>query len=319
MRRVVLSAVFLWALVGCTGNLVSIGQGQVSPGAGCGAFPSPGRVTFQGTNGQCLPATRLEAVQCDLNQPAIMVRGAGTPGERRNLGGSYRVPVHKLPDGALLLAMQDSTKIYRLPDAPASIWVDEAGAITRWPALPPQVPWAGRQPSAFFIGDSITDGATPFIEAALPDWTLGFDAVVGRGSDTGVTPAEAQGAAVPTPDVVVVELGTNDASPDAFAQNALRIMDALKGIPLVVWQTVHSPAEDVPQINESIRRIAASNPNTTIADWNDFVSDDMLVSDGVHPQSQHEGAMADLVTPILKGWREAVEGTGPAACLGSAT
>jgi hypothetical protein len=319
MRRVVLGAVVLWCLVGCTGNLVSIGSGQVSPGAGCGAFPSPGRLTFQGTDGQCLPATQLETVQCDLNQPAIMVRGAGTPGERRNLGGTYRIPVRKLPAGVQLLAMQDSTKIYRLPDAPASIWVDEGGTITRWPALPTHVPWAARQPSAFFIGDSITDGATPFIESALPEWTLGFDAVVGRGSDSGIAPAQAQGEAVPPPDAVVVELGTNDASPDTFAQNALQIMDALKDVPLVVWQTVHSPAEDVPQINETIRRIAAANPNTTIADWNRFVTDDMLVSDGVHPQSAHEGAMADLVAPILKGWRDAVDGTGPAACLGSAT
>jgi lysophospholipase L1-like esterase len=319
MRRIALGAMLLWALVGCTGNLVSIGPGGVSPGAGCGAFPSPGRVTFQGTNGACLPATRLEAVQCDLNQPAIMVRGAGTPTERRNLGGTYRVPVRKLPPGAQLLATQDSTRIYRVPEAPASIWVDEGGTIDRWPALPSHVPWAGRQPGAFFIGDSITDGATPFIESALPDWTLGFDAVVGRGSNSGIAPAEAQGAAVPTPDVVVVELGTNDASPDAFAQNALQIMEALKDVPLVVWQTVHSPAEDVPEINETIRRIAASNPNTTIADWNHFVSDDMLVTDGVHPLSEHESAMADLVAPILKDWRGAVEGNGPAACLGSAT
>jgi lysophospholipase L1-like esterase len=318
MRRIWLSAFLACLLAGCTGNLVSIGRGpQPSPGAGCGAYPNPGRVTFEGANGACLPAARLETVQCDPNLAAVMVRDAGTPRERRNLGGAYRVPVRKLPEGATVLATRDGTRIYQVPTEPSSIWVDESGDITRWPALPAHIPWGGRQPSAFFIGDSITDGAQPYIETALPDWTLGFDAVVGRGSEGGIAPAESQAATIPPPDVVVVELGTNDAAPDAFAQNVTQIMQGLKDVPLVVWQSVHSPATDVPQINETIRRIAAANPNTTLADWNSFVTDDMLVSDGVHPLSEHEGAMADLVAPILKGWRDAVEGTGQAACLGA--
>lgn len=317
MRRVWLSAVLACVLAGCTGNLVSIGSAQPTPGAGCGDYPGPGRITFRGANGACLPASTLETVQCDPNLPAIMVRDAGTPRERRNLGGTYRLPVRKLPDGATVLASQDGTRIYEVAGEPASVWVDEAGAITRWPALPSVVPWTGRPPSAFFIGDSITDGAEPFIESALPDWTLGFDAVVGRGSEGGIAPAEAQAAAIPPPDVVVVELGTNDASPDAFAQNAAQIMETLKDEPLVVWQTVHSPADDVPLINTTIRHIAAAHPNTTIADWHSFVSDDMLTSDGVHPLSEHESAMADLVAPILSGWRDAVQGTGSASCLGA--
>ena len=47
------------------------------------------------------------------------------------------------------------------------------------------------------------------------------------------------------------------------------------------------------------------------------MTDDMLVSDGVHPQTQYEDAMANLITPILDGWRAAVEGRGATACLGT--
>ena len=224
--------------------------------------------------------------------------------------------VKALPDGARSVGTQGAIGVYDRPGDPSSIWVDDGTEVTRWLALPTSVPWAGRAPSAFFIGDSITDGAQPFIEAALPDWTTGFDAVVGRGSNSGVAPAEAQAAIVPPPDVVVVELGTNDAAPDVFRQDAHQILSALKDEPLVVWQTVHAPAEVVPEINATIHHLAGPFTDTAIADWHTFATDDILGSDGVHPLAEHEGAMADLVAPLLRGWREAVEGVGATSCIG---
>jgi hypothetical protein len=318
MRRGWLAMVLTCTLVGCTGHVVTVGSTpELSPGVGCGEYPGPGRVTFQDGNGDCLPATSLESFQCDLNLPPVLVRNLGTARERRSLGGDFRVSVKTLPEGARLIGSQGDTRVYGHPGDPSSVWVDDGVGLTRWLTLPHEVPWSGRAPSAFFIGDSIADGAEPFIEAALPDWTVGFDAVVGRGSSSGVSPAEAQAATVPPPDVVVVELGTNDAAPDAFRENAQQILSTLQGEPLVLWQTVHAPADIVPEINGTIHRLAGAFPNTVIADWHTFATDDILASDGVHPLAEHEGAMADLVAPLLRGWREAVEGRGSASCVGT--
>jgi hypothetical protein len=308
----------MWTLVGCTGHIVVVGSiPEASPSTGCGGFAGPGRVTFKDDRGRCLPATTLESFQCDLNLPPVLVRGRGTPRERRNLGGDYRVPVTSLPDGARLIGSQGGAKVYGLATEPSAIWVDDGVGLTRWLALPKNVPWAGRAPSVFFIGDSITEGATPFLESALPDWTTGFDAVVGRGSVSGISPAQGQAATIPPPDVVVVELGTNDSGPDAFRQNAQEILGALKDEPLVLWQTVHAPSVVVPQINASIRHLAGAFPNTALADWHTFATADILGSDGVHPLSEHESAMADLIAPLLRGWREAVEGVGATSCIGT--
>jgi lysophospholipase L1-like esterase len=317
MRRAWLAMALSATLVGCTGNVVIVGPTpELSPGVGCGEYPGPGRVTFDDGQGNCLPSTSLESFQCDLNLPPVLVRGLGTQRERRDLGGDYRVAVKALPQGARLIGAQGGTKIYGLARDPSSLWVDDGSSLMRWLALPTRVPWAGRAPSVFFIGDSISAGAQPFIVSALPDWTTGFDAVVGRGSLSGIVPAQTQAATVPPPDVVVVELGTNDAAPDAFAQNAEQILTSLKDEPLVVWQTVHAPSDVVPQINRTIHSLAGAFPNTAIADWHAFATADILGSDGVHPLAEHEGAMADLIAPLLRGWREAVEGVGATSCIG---
>jgi hypothetical protein len=42
-----------------------------------------------------------------------------------------------------------------------------------------------------------------------------------------------------------------------------------------------------------------------IADWDDEVPEEYL-SDGVHPDPEHQGAMATLVAPMLQRWWTAV-------------
>jgi hypothetical protein len=309
------------ALTSCLGQRVSLLTGTPAPArvvADCTGQPPAGTIAFDAIDGACIPSTEMEMVQCALDQPQVIVRWAGTDREQRYLGGGYRVAVDTVPEGAKVVgASTGGVTVYAIPGQPERVWVRDALGLSRWLALPAGVPWldSGRGPSAFFIGDSITDGASSFITAALPGWTIGFDAVVGRPSDGGITPAETQAQIVPVPDVVVVELGTNDGDPAAFRVNALRILQTLRHVPLVIWQTTHGPMETIPRVNAIIRSLVPRFGNTAIADWSHYVTDDMLVSDGVHPQTAYEDAMAALVTPILSGWRAAVEGRGATACL----
>jgi hypothetical protein len=118
----------------------------------------------------------------------------------------------------------------------------------------------------------------------------------------GVAIAASIAALSPPPDVVVVELGTNDGDPVAFRANADAILTSLENIPLVLWQTTHGPMSRIPEINLQILQAVLNFPNTAIADWDTFVPAADLSSDGVHPLAQHEDDMARLLVPMLQSW-----------------
>jgi hypothetical protein len=340
MRRIGLSLLLAASLTSCLGTAVTAERPQPTPGPGTCPSPTAEATFFRDPAGGCLPPRNLRAVRCDLSLPPVVVRWAGSGHERRYLGGAFSIPVHAVPAGARL-AGRSSTgqEIYVRPGTPTWLWSREGSAITRWLALPTSAPWTptGADPAtasgtvaastssptaapvpgldAWFVGDSITDGAAPFIVGSLPGWTVHVDAVIGRPSVGGVAPAATAAASVPTPAAAVVELGTNDQSATEFRTNAAQILDTLKGVPLVLWQTVRGPLTPIPSINAAIHDLAPAHPNTALANWHGFVTKDMLTSDGVHPLTEHEGAMADLVSPMLETWRAAVEGAGATGCL----
>jgi lysophospholipase L1-like esterase len=136
--------------------------------------------------------------------------------------------------------------------------------------------------------------------ASLPGWSIQVDALPGRGSASGAAIAEAR---VSDDQVVLIELGTNDRSVEAFAANARRIVTAFRDVPLVLWQNVEGPPGVVPaeEINAAIETTAGRRPNVAIADWGDDVPDDHLF-DGVHPDAEHQDAMATLLAPMLHRW-----------------
>ncbi len=257
--------------------------------------------------GRCLPASALQSYRCgDLEVEVI------TQGDRRWLGGPYAVAVSELPQQARLHARsQDATSVFVVPGEPQWLYVKRNGSIERWLELPT----APRPASALFIGDSITDGGAPALTERLAGWTVTFDAVVGRPSSGGITPAADASISYAVPSVVIVELGTNDADPVAFASNMEQILTSLEGFPLVVWQTVHSPSTVAAAINTEGRKLVARYPNTVIADWETFAPAGALTSDGVHPAPGHEALMAKLYEPLLRNWADAIAGLGPAACL----
>lgn len=319
-------------LASCVGQSVEVPEAQPNIAPRACPSPQPDRRTFTAPQGGCLPATALAEYTCGSDATPMMVRFAAGTNERRYLGGSYRVPVDRLPGDARRIAVWGGrTQVFARRGDPAWLWVKDAEGLMRWLAIPRRASWSVSSPSpvatasasgstdpssAFFIGDSITDGASTFIASALPGWTVGFDAVIGRSSISGVDPVRAQAALDPPPDVVVVELGTNDQDVATFQRDVASILSATSGIPLVLWQTVHGPTPTRPRVNAAIRQGVAGTTNAALADWNAFVRKDQLSSDGIHPASDHEDLMALLVAPLLDDWRAAVQGEGPAACIG---
>jgi hypothetical protein len=263
---------------------------------------SPRITVYQGPDGECIPRDEVVGYRCEGVDP-IVVFDAGSEAERRFVGGQFTVPVPRLPDGAEVVGVGDGAQLVTVPDGPRWLYTVRGSSVWRWLALPPAGTLAAEPPRAFMLGDSLLDGGAPALLAALPDWTIEVDALNGRGSDSGATIAEAR---VIEDQAVVVELGTNDRNVDVFVDNAKRILAAFREAPLVLWQNVQGPPDVVPaeEINAAIEAAAGRRTNASVADWDTAVPEEVLF-DGVHPDGDHQDALANLIAPMLLRWRSA--------------
>jgi lysophospholipase L1-like esterase len=290
------------SLSACLGREIPVPQASpaVTPAVtSCGG--PPGSVPLLDPDGTgCVPISRLSLWTCEGTGSAPFARRTVDGRAHRYLGGRFAVPVPQPPRAAEMVGATGDVEVFADPNDPRWLWVRRGGATARWLALPDRAP--SDPPDAFFIGDSITDGASVFFPAALPGWVTGFDAVPGRGSVSGVAPAAEQAAL--GHDVVVVELGTNDQDLEGFKANAEAILTSLANVPLVLWQTVKGPPDVVMQqdVNRVIRDLARTYPNVSLVDWANRVKDDELSSDGVHPNTDHLDLMVTLVAPQLNEW-----------------
>ena len=98
--------------------------------------------------------------------------------------------------------------------------------------------------------------------------------------------------------------GTNDADPVAFRENRVTILDLLRRVPLVVWQTAHGPLANIPGVNIHVHGAVSTYANTLVADWDTFVSRRRAVVGRRASRAGHEDLMAKLVAPILTRWLE---------------
>jgi hypothetical protein len=265
--------------------------------------------TITAEDGSCVAPSNLVVYRCDPAQEQVAVAGIDGAA-RRFLGGTYAVPVDALPADARTIGITGAGRISTTAGDRA-FYVEAGGRIERWLALPDAGPVSS--PTASMIGDSIMDGGQDAIVAGLPDWHITVDALVGRSSSGGITPAE---SITEMPNVVVVELGVNDVSVDSFAANAQRILAAIQGADLVVWVTAHGPEPVTDQIDRTIVADMGALRNGAILDWDRLVPPDLLSSDGVHPTTGQEGLLASFLDPFLRTWQEAAVGRGPASCEG---
>jgi len=290
------------------------GTAEVSPQPGCEGVTTTGVVTaetLRRIDGVCVPAATAVVLRCDPSLDPVAVLDAG--GESRTfLGGSFAVPVAEIPAVARAVGFGPSGRFYGMADDPSLLYLESGAGAQRWLAV--SAPRDVADPvGALIVGDSILDGASPTLSEVLPAWELTVDAVVGRSSSGGISVVESSFA---TPDVVVIELGTNDHDPGAFRANADRILAApvVSVADLVVWVTARNPDDANPAINRQIVEVMAALPRGVVADWDRFVPAEALNGDGVHPAAGQEHVFADFVGGMLETWRAAVHHRGPARC-----
>jgi lysophospholipase L1-like esterase len=227
------------------------------------------------------------------------------------------VTAAELPLGASVVGVSVVGRVWLTPGDPPGLYVESSAGVERWLPLP--TPRSLDRPaSVTMIGDSILEGADPVMAELLgSDWTVSLDAVVGR--DAAGAAAVAEALPDPTADAVVVEIGVNDHDAGVFAAGQDRILAAVADADLVLWVNAHGPDVAVPAINEALTAGMAAWPVGAVADWDRWVPEASLSSDGVHPDTGNAALLADLVVPLLSSWRQAVWGGGPARCVDEVT
>lgn len=151
---------------------------------------------------------------------------------------------------------------------------------------------------ALIIGDSVTEGATPALEAVLPEALV--DGAVSRQLHVGQDIYAADVASGYDPDVVIFALGGNSLIRDESTVQAL--IDAVDGKPMF-FVTIRSPYPLQDLNNEILRRYASENANVGIIDWcgESEGHSEYLVDDGVHLTDAGTVAFSQLIRRALCG------------------
>lgn len=147
------------------------------------------------------------------------------------------------------------------------------------------------------IGDSVTAGAQPGIQAALPNAYI--DGVVSRQFYT-FQDVYAQDSANYDPSVVICALGTNGLIRDP--QQVQDVINAVGGKP-IYFVTVRVPLELQDRNNQTIRDVCAQNDNAGVIDWNGASEghSEYLVDDGTHLTQAGIDTYAALIRQAICG------------------
>jgi hypothetical protein len=143
----------------------------------------------------------------------------------------------------------------------------------------------------FVVGDSVMQGAAPYLGDLLEGWSVIADTRVGRFID------EANRVIVKRRkdigEIAVLNLGNNyNGDEAAFAQQVDFALAALADVQHVIWVNVGEFEDDRAQVNDVVAKAAASHPNVTIVDWNSWWEQDPSLTGGDHLHLTPDGAQA---------------------------
>jgi len=134
------------------------------------------------------------------------------------------------------------------------------------------------------LGDSLTGGASPGLQAFLTDVNLTLDARVSRPTLEGVQAAASTKAS--SADIVVVALGSNDSCEKAECRRRVdAVLRAVGAKPTVVWMQPASFRPNMAAMQSAITGAAnRSGGRVDLLDWQPYLDDhpEIKASDGIH-------------------------------------
>jgi hypothetical protein len=128
---------------------------------------------------------------------------------------------------------------------------------------------------------------------------LRVDAAVGRHINDGIRILRQRAAAGELAETVIVQLGNNGPFRDGQFDD---VMDALRGVSLVVWVNVRVPRDWEAHNNRIIESGVAKYPNARLVDWYAATAGrpDLFWKDGYHPRPQGAELYANLIAAAVR-------------------
>jgi hypothetical protein len=167
----------------------------------------------------------------------------------------------------------------------------------------------------FVVGDSVMQGAAPYLGDLLEGWSVIADTRVGRfiGEANKVIVKRRKDIG----DIAVLNLGNNyDGDREEFARQVDFALAALTDVEHVIWVNVGEFESDRAEVNEVVQQAAKSHPNVTIVDWNSWWEKDGSLTGGDHLHLTPEGAEAYaklIASAVLRETEAAGEIPAPGA------
>ena len=169
------------------------------------------------------------------------------------------------------------------------------------PVVPPDAVERLNGRSVSMVGDSLGVSVTDELRDLLPGIGLHIDAEVGRPLWAALPPLRSAGRS--GPDIVVIEIGTNDwGVPAGYDKQVRKALDSVSGARCVIWVNAQEFRPGLVTVNETIdtvlNEVAGENPGTSmaVARWSDISDPPSLHGrDGYHLSAQGQRLMADLI------------------------
>jgi hypothetical protein len=162
--------------------------------------------------------------------------------------------------------------------------------------------------SVYVNGDSLAQGAAPYLESALEGWTLDQDFEIGRGTGAGVSALKARGDSLPP--FIVLSLGTNDdpSASSSFDSSIVGVLETAGSGRCVVWLNIVRPpvgGTSYANFNRALESRALAGDNLIVVDWATMTRENpsWLEPDGVHSTSTGYQARAAAIAAALRACR----------------
>ena len=202
--------------------------------------------------------------------------------------------------------------------APVVLLASVLLVATRAPAQTPPSPNSAMRVSMY--GDSVLLGAQEELLAQFTGHQATVDAVEDRSLLGAISLFQNAGPALG--DVVVLDLGYNDASdPAVFRSRIDGAMAALAGVREVIWLNQHDWAPGRAGMNAELAAAQTRYPHLTVVDWNAEVAahPDYVYADQIHLTPAGQNGMAMVVRQQFDRWVESLTPTTTSSTTTSTT